>query len=58
MKYENTMNLFVCNNNTLIFSQRTMKSENSLLTLRTHPLQLSTFNDKMTNSRRDMETLV
>jgi len=42
MKYENTMNLFVYNNNTLIFSQGTMKSKNSLLTLRTHPLQLST----------------
>lgn len=56
MKYENTMNLFVYNNNTLIFSQGTMKSKNSLLTLRTHPLQLSTL--MMTNSLRDMETLV
>lgn len=42
MKYENTMDLFVYNNNTLIFSQGTMKSKNLLLTVRTHPLQLST----------------
>lgn len=55
MEYENTMNLFVYNNNTLTFSQGTMKSKNSLLTLKTHPLQLSTL--MTTDSLRHMETL-
>lgn len=47
------MNLFVYNNNTLTFSQGAMKSKNSLLTLRTHPLQLSTLT--VTNSLRETQ---
>lgn len=47
MKYENTMNLFAYNSNTLILSQGTMKSKNSPLTLGTHlPITTQYFNDK------------
>lgn len=51
------MNLFVYNNNTLIFSQGSKKSKTSLLTLRTHPLQLSTSVVRW-QILRDLEMLV